>query len=141
MYWRACCPLCHCPHFSGGWTCQVVVVVAFIPVSKYQQIFLKSQYIKTRRRKKTYLGPKQRVWCCLGPFLLLLPILSLPVVLTTNRTYIKYKKNKCQYIKHEREKKDSPKAQTTRLVSFGPVFTVVAHPFPPHRFNNSIESI
>ena len=71
---------------------------------------------------------------CLGLFHLSRPFAQL---LSINRTY----NTKISYKKHERKKKHIRRAQTTRLVLFGPVLVTAPHSNPPRPIKTPIEPI
>ena len=77
-----------------------------------------------RGKKKPHLRPKRRVWRRLGPFRSSTPSTSLPVLIFHSLHVIYAIKVQLVTKKHEGEKKDSPRAHTTRLTSFGPIFIV-----------------
>ena len=83
---------------------------------------IKYQLKEGNNNKKTHLGPKRRISRRLGP-LSLLPALNHTVPLEYSKFLCKSLSTKK---KHEENKKSSPKAQTTRLASFGPVIVVVS---------------
>ena len=116
---------CPNPRLPSSW-CQL-----YIEPKNYQLVQKKCDGFK----KKTYLGPKQRILRRLGSFLLL-PSTQTYLVLSKQTQNLKIIS---QYKKTRQIQKNTPRAQTTCFVSFGPVIVIATHPNPRCRIKSYME--
>jgi hypothetical protein len=93
------------------------------------------KYARTVTKKKTYLRPKRRFWCHLGPFSSSQPTQILLVPSWPVNTYIESKYHKLV----QKTRIMVPRAQTMQNASFGLVLVVAAHPNICRAVNTYIE--